>query len=69
MGPSSKIVVHCTQEGVVVVIVGAPLAADATACVPSPPPSSLPVGGSLPASEHLWMHASEHINVYKCEQI
>ena len=44
MGPSSKIVMHCTQEGVVVVIEGAPLAADATACVPSPS-SLLPASG------------------------
>ena len=51
-----RFIVQCEQR--VVVVEGAPLAADATACVPP-----LPVGGWLPESEHLRMPTGEHIKM------
>ena len=65
-----RFIVQCEQR--VVVVEGAPLAADATACVPP-----LPVGGWLPESEHLRMPTGEHIkmwtsineNISQCEHL
>ena len=64
-----RFIVQCEQR---VVVEGAPLAADATACVPP-----LPVGGWLPESQQLRMPTGEHIkmwtsineNISQCEHL
>ena len=50
-----RFIVQCEQR---VVVEGAPLAADATACVPP-----LPVGGWLPESEQLRMPTGDYIKM------